>query len=834
MTLRVILMGDRAAREGLNSTGREAARASKGVDLLNRSLRTLGGALAAREIFRLADGFTNMQNRLRVLTPDLAKVSRLTDELFQISLDTRTSIEATTVVFTRLGLSTRELGLTMQELLNITKALNQAVILSGATADEARGGLIQFTQGLAVGVLRGDELRSVLEQMIVVSEVIGDKLGVARGALRLLGEQGKITSKVIVDSLIASMDQLNERFARTIPTIEQAFTNLRTSVIKFLGDLNQATGLFSGIARAIIFISDRMDFFGRVVLGVIVTTGLRSLVSLLDIVILKNFKLLTILKAVRAALISTFSFGLGLLVAFSDQIVVIQKNQVTLAEFAAGAFSAFARQLSDMAGNAEEAATQIANKFVEPLTGIKFTGIADAFATAMDSVLAVGKGVFTSLVLIFDRLPELLKASFQRASSAVKKELNDLLPKSLQLDLGDGDVQLTALGKRLKTRIEEINRSLNDPDSSLGVVAIANLKKELETLQPAFQKALLIAPKTKTQLQQELDILLDGVKESFRKSFKDTNFFSSILEGGRAGGGELAVARIARERLKSLVDFIDKLGKEGDKRQALQIIIDDENRKIKENVELARLDGAAREERAGILRIENELRQKSIDLTDAATKAALEELKVNQRQLVFEQARADVRKKAGISNAEFLFQEKAIRSELNNFNIDLDEANLQLNQLAINSIKAGDGLGALKIGFLEVDTSARALGESISQALVGAINSAADALADFAASGFRDTEKLREAFANLFQDLAKQILATIIKLLVLKAIQLALGDGAPAVGTTTNFLTSQGLTGTVTTTKQAGGPLRAGQPSIVGEQGPELFVPNTSGRVVPN
>jgi TP901 family phage tail tape measure protein len=118
------------------------------------------------------------------------------------------------------------------------------------------------------------------------------------------------------------------------------------------------------------------------------------------------------------------------------------------------------------------------------------------------------------------------------------------------------------------------------------------------------------------------------------------------------------------------------------------------------------------------------------------------------------------------------------------------------------------------------------LSSGVSGALTSAFNSASDALSEFALSGFQNIEDLQQAFSDLFRQLAKDILNLILKMLLLKALQAALG------GTGLGDIIGGG--GGAPAANAAGGPVTTGTPTIVGERGPELFVPPSNGNIVPN
>ena len=243
----------------LDGVGVVAERTRGRVLGLNSAVAAIGGVFVVGRLAAIADGYTNIQNRLRLLTASQEELADVTERLFQISNRTRSSFEGTAELYARLGLSARELGVSQDQLLNFTESLNQAIILSGATGAEAQAGLIQFSQGLASGALRGDELRSVLEQLPAVADVISQHLGVTRGALREMGAEGRLTAGIILDAFAAAREELGDRFATTVPTLSQAFTVLRNEFTEFLGTQDTALGITRNLSAAILALSRNLD-----------------------------------------------------------------------------------------------------------------------------------------------------------------------------------------------------------------------------------------------------------------------------------------------------------------------------------------------------------------------------------------------------------------------------------------------------------------------------------------------------------------------------------------------------------------------------------------------
>src|SRR5690606_4635231 len=114
-----------------------------------------------------------------------------------------------------------------------TRSVNQAIAISGASAAEAQAGVIQFSQALASGELRGDELRSVLEQLPRLARAIGDglvQISVAAkggiGEIRPLAADGRLTAETVVSGLLTQGERIEEDCSRLPRTVGQAWTQL--------------------------------------------------------------------------------------------------------------------------------------------------------------------------------------------------------------------------------------------------------------------------------------------------------------------------------------------------------------------------------------------------------------------------------------------------------------------------------------------------------------------------------------------------------------------------------------------------------------------------------
>lgn len=258
--------GARVIKRKIDDIGNAANRATRGIFLLQRALFVVGGAGLVSGLARYADALTNLENRLRLTSTSTKNLETVQNELFAAANRSRSAVEATGEVYNRIALSTRTLGVSQQQVLNVTETLQKASIISGASAREANAALIQLGQGLASDRLSGDELRSVLEQLPAVADIIVDYLNqtqqfgtVTRGSLRSLGKEGKLTAELVFRAIEASQGKIARLFDETNPTIEQAFNVANNNLLKFIDTVDDATGASEKVARAIIFISENLD-----------------------------------------------------------------------------------------------------------------------------------------------------------------------------------------------------------------------------------------------------------------------------------------------------------------------------------------------------------------------------------------------------------------------------------------------------------------------------------------------------------------------------------------------------------------------------------------------
>ena len=342
--------GARRVKRSIEDIGDSASGTERALSLLKRALGALGVAAFLRSLVQTADAFTNMQNQLRLVTTSQAQLAVVTDELFAISQRTRASMEGTAEVYAKVARNANTLGLSQVEVLGFTESLNQAIALSGSTAQQAEAGIRQLGQAIGSGALRGDELNSILENTSEVAAVIAKGMGVPIGQIRKLGAEGKITADKIVESFAKAREELAERFAKTVPTVAQSVQVLQNAWTKFIGELDSSTGITRTIAQGIIWIANNMETLARIAAVASIAIGVHFAINAVGAAI-TAIRALTAAGAATpwGAIITLIAAASAALLIFSDRIKISADGLVTLADYGTYAWSQIKKGLDFLA-----------------------------------------------------------------------------------------------------------------------------------------------------------------------------------------------------------------------------------------------------------------------------------------------------------------------------------------------------------------------------------------------------------------------------------------------------------------------------------------------------
>ncbi len=217
--------------------GKELAVAGAGITAL---LTTTG--LLGKQILEIADRYTLNENKLRLVTESAEDLLFVEKELYDQARRSHASYEASIDLYSRFARATESMGTSKEDLIRITETLNKATIISGATQQEAAASMLQLSQGMASGVLRGEEFNSVTENASRISKILADHLGVTIGELRAMSKEGKITSTVMIAAFGGAATKIDNEFARMRTTVSQSITDFKTVFNSIINDANTSSG----------------------------------------------------------------------------------------------------------------------------------------------------------------------------------------------------------------------------------------------------------------------------------------------------------------------------------------------------------------------------------------------------------------------------------------------------------------------------------------------------------------------------------------------------------------------------------------------------------------
>ncbi|QIM63897.1 phage tail tape measure protein [Pasteurellaceae bacterium Orientalotternb1] len=213
----------------------------------------------AQGVLRYADSYTELGNRMRLVTDNNVELARATQSVFDISLKTNQAVDATSQVYQRFAQNADTLGISQKKVAELTETVSKAVAISGASSASAQAALTQFGQSLASGVFRGQEFNSVMEQTPGLAQAIAKGLGVTTGELRQMANDGRLTSDVLVKALEKAKSSVDSQFNNRVVTLSQSFTNLQTQTTKFVGELNNSVGITKAAAQAVESLANNLD-----------------------------------------------------------------------------------------------------------------------------------------------------------------------------------------------------------------------------------------------------------------------------------------------------------------------------------------------------------------------------------------------------------------------------------------------------------------------------------------------------------------------------------------------------------------------------------------------
>ena len=207
-------------------------------------IRTAMAALGGKRLLDLADSMTTTRARLDLMNDGLQTTDELQNKIMQAANRSRAYFQTTADAVAKMGIMAGDAFSSNDELIEFAELINKQFTIAGTSASGIDAAMLQLTQAMSSGVLRGEELNSIFEQAPTIIQTIADYLGVPIGQIREMASEGKITATVVKNAMLASADEINAKFESMSMTFAQAWTLAKnalleafTPVLEFIGSM---------------------------------------------------------------------------------------------------------------------------------------------------------------------------------------------------------------------------------------------------------------------------------------------------------------------------------------------------------------------------------------------------------------------------------------------------------------------------------------------------------------------------------------------------------------------------------------------------------------------
>ena len=404
--------------ENQSRLGRETQKtndqASKLLSTIKRIAAAAGVTTLVRSFLDFSDTQAQINARLNLMNDGFQTTNELSEMIYQSALRSKAAYSDTADAVGKMGLNAGNAFSSNQELIAFTEQVNKQFKIGGASAQEQSNAMVQLTQAMAAGVLRGQDLNSILAAAPGIARTIEESMGWASGSIKQYAEDGKVTAQVVKNALLDMADQTNQKFESIPMTLSDAMTQAQNIVqhevkqmaqswndfiqtdqgqeilgeaISLLSVMAQVgTDALAGIGSAALFAADNMDM----ILPILAAVGLGFLLVKAQAVqaalgsaavagihmaswAAANWPILLLVALFAGALIAAQQFGIGM------QEVGGWVGQVFGMTYAVG-YNVFATLWNVIASFAEF----FANVFNDPVAAI-----AHLFSNALDTILSM-------------------------------------------------------------------------------------------------------------------------------------------------------------------------------------------------------------------------------------------------------------------------------------------------------------------------------------------------------------------------------------------------------------------------------------------------------------
>lgn len=275
---------------------------------------TIGASVGLKKLIELSDQMTSTTARLSFLVDDGGSVDELEAKIMASAQRSRAAYLDTASAIASMGANAGAAFTSNDELIAFMEQVNKQFVIGGASAQGQAAAMLQLTQAMAAGALRGEELNSILENAPGIARAIEQYMGIAEGSIKSYAEKGAVSATVVKNALLSIADETNAKFNGMAMTWGQVWTQMGNIALKVTRPL----------LTAINWLANNLSVIGPILLGLgaaflvfqvaahwtqiaaVATAAYHAVVNLLSI----GFGVLTGNTAAASAAVFTFNSAL--------------------------------------------------------------------------------------------------------------------------------------------------------------------------------------------------------------------------------------------------------------------------------------------------------------------------------------------------------------------------------------------------------------------------------------------------------------------------------------------------------------------------------------------
>ena len=250
-------------KTGLERVADSADKARDKVDSLWSKFSQLaafaGISFTLGSIINTIDEWKVIEGQVNNVTKSQQESKAVQKEIYEIASRTRQQYGSTAELFTSVARNAQELKKSTKDILLFTEDVSNAMLLGGGSAASQEAALVQLGQALGSGVLRGDELNSIMEQAPRLAKAIAEGMGTTIGQLRQMGQEGKLTAQDVFNAIRGQSDRLKMELGKMPWTVGQASNKMQNALGKFFKEFEDKTGVIDGMAKRMAKLADYIE-----------------------------------------------------------------------------------------------------------------------------------------------------------------------------------------------------------------------------------------------------------------------------------------------------------------------------------------------------------------------------------------------------------------------------------------------------------------------------------------------------------------------------------------------------------------------------------------------